>query len=123
MKMDQEFEDDLEYFIEDWHWDKKSYEFARKMGHFMFGFFEYLDNQNLSEATQRKHESNCQLIGKFIADYGCYKEFTPTILTGEPDYVRQFKRKVRNSNYMVQSYKTTWRKLAKYAESQIEQKE
>ena len=72
MKMDQEFEDELEDFIKDWHWDKKSHEFARKMGQFMFEFFKYLDNQNLSEATQRKHESNCQLIGKFIADYGSY---------------------------------------------------
>ena len=88
----------------------------------MFDFFEYLNSQKLSESTQRKHESNCQLIGKFVADYGDYDEFSPDVLTGEPDYVNQFKRKVCNSNYMVQSYKTTWRKLAKYAKSQIKQK-
>ncbi len=119
VKIDKEFEEDLEYFIEDWHWDKKSHEFARKMGRFMFGFFEYLRNQNLSEATQRKHESNCQIIGKLIADYGFDDEFTPEILTGDPDYVNEFKRKFWDSNYMIQSYKTTWRKLAKYARSQI----
>jgi len=122
MKPDKEFEEDLEYLIQDWHWDKKSYEFARMMGLFMLGFFEYLKSQRLSESTQRKHESNCELIGKFVADYGNYTEFTPEILTGEPDYVNQFKRKVWNSHYMVQSYKTTWRKLAKFAKSQIEQK-
>jgi len=122
MKPDKGFEEDLEYFIEDWHWNKKSHEFACRMAHFMFGFFEYLKSQKLSESTQRKHESNCQLIGKFVADYGNYNEFTPEILTGEPDYVNQFKRKVWNSHYMVQSYKTTWRKLAKYAKSQIKEK-
>ena len=120
--MENRGEEDFEYFIGDWHWDKVSHEFARKMGLFMYGFFEYLRSQNLSEETQRRHERNCQLIGKFIADYGNYNEFTPEILTGEPEYVREFKRKVWNSNYMVQSYKTTWRKLAKYAKSQIKQK-
>jgi len=123
MKEDTEFEEDLECFIEDWHWNKKSHEFARRMALFIFGFFEYLKSQKLSKSTQNKHESNCQLIGKFVADYGNYDEFSPEILTGEPDYVNQFKRKVWNSAYMVQSYKTTWRKLAKYAKSQIKQKD
>ena len=70
MKMgtNKEFEEHLEYFIQDWHWDKKSHEFARKMALFMFGFFEYLKSQKLSESTRRKHESNCQLIGKFVAE-------------------------------------------------------
>ena len=119
--MNKEFEEHLEYFIQDWHWDKKSHEFARKMALFMFGFFEYLKSQKLSESTRRKHESNCQLIGKFVADYGYFDEFQPEILTGRPD-INQFKRKVWNTEYMVQSYKTTWRKLAKYAISQIEHK-
>jgi len=122
MKTNKEFEEDLEYFIEDWHWDNKSHEFARRMALFMFGFIEYLKSQRLSESTQHKHESNCALIGKFVADYGYYNEFTPEILMGEPDYVNEFKRKISNSHYMVQSYKTTWRKLAKYVKSQIKQK-
>ncbi len=120
MKNKSEFnEEDLEYLIEDWHWDKKSHEFARKMGLFMLEFFDHLENQNLSESTRRKHKSNCSLIGKFVSDYGYYDEFTPEILTGTPDYIREFKRKVMNTNYMVESYKTTWRKLAKYASLQI----
>ena len=120
MKDKSEFnEEDLKYLIEGWHWDKKSHEFARKMGLFMLGFFKYLEKQNVSESTRRKHESNCSLIGKFVADYGYYDEFTPEILTGKPDYVNEFKRKVMNTNYMVESYKTTWRKLAKYALLQI----
>jgi len=113
---------ELEYFIEDWHWDKKSHEFARKMGFFMFEFFEYLEDQKLSESTLRKHESNCSLIGKFIADYGYYYDgFTPDILAGKPDYIREFKRKIWDSKYMIESYKTTWRKLAKYALSRIKE--
>ena len=122
MKPDKEFEEDLEYLIQDWHWDKKSHEFARRMALFMYGFFEYLKSQKLSESTQRKHESNCQLIGIFVADYGNYNGFRPEILTSEPDFVSEFKRKVWNSDYMVQSYKATWRKLAKYAKSQIKEK-
>jgi hypothetical protein len=118
MNSKKEFEEELEYFIEDWHWDKKSHEFAREMALFMFGFFKYLKSQNLSESTRRKHESNCSLIGKFVADYGYYDEFTPDILIGKPDYINEFKRKVWNSKYMVESYKTTWRKLDKYASSQ-----
>lgn len=109
----------LEYLIEDWHWDKKSHEFARKMGLFMLGFFEHLENQNLSGSTRRKHERNCSLIGKFVADYGYHDEFTPKILTSKPGYISEFKRKVMNTNSMVESYKTTWRKLAKYASLQI----
>ena len=115
MKSKEEFE----YFIEDWHWYDKSHEFARKMALFMFGFFKYLRDQNLSEATLRKHESNCSLIGKFVADYGYYDDFTPEIFTDEPDYINEFRRKVWNSKYMVESYKATWRKLAKYSRSHI----
>ena len=81
-------------------------------------FFEYLKSQNLSESTRRKHENNCYLIGKFVIDYGYYDEFTPDISTGKPDYINEFKGKVWNSKYVVESYKTTWRKLAKYASSQ-----
>jgi hypothetical protein len=119
MENKNDFDAEFEYFIEDWHWDKKSHEFARQMALFMFGFFKYLENQNLSESTRRKHESNCSLIGKFVADYGYYEKFTPEAFIGDPDYIREFKRKVSNSKYMVESYKTTWRKLAKYASSRI----
>lgn len=118
MTANGKFDKDLEDFIQDWHWDEKSRKFAINMALFMFGFFEYLRTQNLSESTRRKHESNCQLIGKFIADYGDYDEFSPEILTGEPEYINVFKRKVWDSKYMVESYKTTWRKLAKYSKSQ-----
>lgn len=119
MKSKKEFEEELEYFIVDWHRDEKSHEFARKMALFMFGFFKYLETQNLSEATRRKHESNCSLIGKFVADYGYYDKFTPEVFLGQPGYISEFKRKVCNSKYMVESYKTTWHKLANYSQSHI----
>ncbi|MEA3357332.1 MAG: hypothetical protein U9Q67_02760, partial [Patescibacteria group bacterium] len=79
MENRNESDEELEYFIEDWHCGKKSHKLARKMGLFMFDFFEYLRSQNLSESTLRKHENNCSLIGKFVADYGYYNEFTPDI--------------------------------------------
>jgi len=113
-------EEDLEYLIEDWYWDKKSYKFARSMGIFMLGFFVYLRRLKLSESTIRKHESNCELIGKLISDYGFHKTFTPDIFSGEPDHLIEFKRKISNTKYMVESYKATWRKLAKYSSLQPE---
>ena len=57
MENRNEFDEELEYLIEDWYWNKKSHEFARKMGLFMFEFFEYLKSQNLSKSTLRNHES------------------------------------------------------------------
>ena len=123
MTANEKFKEDFEDFIQDWHWDEKSRKFARNMARFMFEFFGYLKSQQLSESTRRKHESNCQLIGKFVADYGCYDEFRLEILTGEPEYINIFRRKVADSKYMVESYKTTWRKLAAYAKSQIKQKD
>lgn len=121
MTANAKFEEDLEDYIQNWHWDEKSRKFARNMALFMFEFFGYLKSQQLSESTRRKHESNCQLIGKFVADYGYYDDFSAEILTGKPEYINIFRRKVGDSKYMVESYKTTWRKLAAYAKSQIKQ--
>jgi len=58
MKPDKEFEEDLEYLIQDWHWDKKSHEFARRMALFMYGFFEYLKSKNY----QSQHNANTKVI-------------------------------------------------------------
>jgi len=123
MTANEKFEEHLEDYIQDWHWDEKSRKFARNMALFIFEFFGYLKSQQLSESTRRKHESNCQLIGKFVADYGYYDKFSGEILTGKPEYVNIFRRKVADSKYMVESYMTTWRKLAAYAKSQIKQED
>ena len=63
-------------------------------------------------------------IGKGIdglhkSGYGYYDEFSPEVFIGEPDYLYEFKRKVSRSQNAIESYKTTWRKLAKYASLQI----
>ncbi len=114
-KLDQE----LEEYIEDWYCDEKSHEFARQMAVFLFDFFDYLRGKNLSRSTLRKHEGNSELIAGFTAGYGYYDEFSPEVFTGEPDYLYEFKRKVSKSKNAIESYKTTWRKLAKYAALQV----
>ena len=119
MTTKKESEENLEYFIEDWHWDNKSHEFARQMALFLFDFFNYLRENGLSVRTLRKHEGNCELIAGFTAGYGYYDEFTPEVFIGEPDYLSEFKRKVSKSKNAIESYKTTWRKLAKYADTKI----
>jgi hypothetical protein len=113
-ELETQAKDELQYLIGDWYWDKKSYEFARDMGVFILGFIDHLRNQKLSESTRRRHESNCELIGKLVSDYGHHKKFKPDIFLCEPDHIIEFKRKVSDTNYMVESYKSTWRKITKY---------
>lgn len=112
-------EDELEDFIQEWHSSKKSRRFATEMGLFMFEFLNDIHEKGLSEKTLRKHENNCELIGKFIADYGYHDKFSPEIIGKEPDYINELKRKISDSDYMVNSYKSTWRKLAIYASARI----
>ena len=116
-ELETQAKDELQYLIGDWYWDKKSYAFARDMGVFILGFIDHLRNQKLSESTRRRHESNCELIGKLVSDYGHHKKFTQDIFLCEPDYIIEFKRKVSDTNYMVESYKSTWRKITKYISS------
>ena len=110
-------EQELEEYIEDWYWDEPSHEFARQVGAFLFQFMDYLETTALSERTIRKHESNCWLIGKLECDYGYHDTFSPEIFLGEPSYLIEFKRKVSDSKYAIDSYKATWRKLARYVRS------
>jgi len=110
-------EQELEEYIEDWYWDEPSHEFARQVGTFLFQFMDYLETTDLSERTIRKHESNCWFIGKLECDYGYHDTFSPEIFLGEPSYLSEFKRKVSDSRYAIDSYKATWRKLARYVRS------
>ncbi len=104
----------LEEFIQDWYWDERSHEFARQMGAFLFQFVDYLETTGLSEATMRKHISNCWCIGKLECDYGYRDTFSPSIFLGGPSYLYEFKRKMSDSKYAIASYEATWRKLARY---------
>ncbi|NES83528.1 MAG: hypothetical protein F6K10_20140 [Moorea sp. SIO2B7] len=69
----------------------------------MFEVFDYLEDKVLSERTLRKHYSNCALIGAFVAGYGYHEELSPEIFVCESDYLSEFKRKVSDSKYEIDS--------------------
>jgi hypothetical protein len=110
-------EDDLEEYIEDWHYDERSHEFARQMGRFLFQFLDYLESTGLSRATMHKHETNCWCIGWLECGYGYHDTFIPSIFLDGPSFLIEFKRKVSDSKYALDSYQATWRKLEKYIAS------
>ena len=110
--------EELEYFIRDWHWDKKSHKFAQETGKFLFQFIDALEEEGLSERTIRKHIDNCWSIGILECEYGYHKNFSPNIfICEEASYLYEFKRKHSDSKNAIGSYKATWRKLAKYVKS------
>ncbi len=113
----------LEKYIQDWYSDEPSHEFARQAGTFLLEFLDHLRATGLSERTLRKHRNNCRAIGKLVCDYGYYDTFFLEIFTGEPSYLYEFKRKFSDSEYAVTSYQATWRKLARYTRSVLEETE
>ncbi len=111
-------EEELENFIQDWHYGKQSHKFAQKVGIFLFQFIDSLEEQGLSDRTIRKNTDNCWSIGILECQYGYSKKFSPEIFSDEDaSYLYEFKRKHSDSKYAVDSYKATWRKLAKYVKS------
>jgi hypothetical protein len=115
--LNEEQELELEEYIQDWYWDEQSHEFARQVGILLFQFMDYLETTGLSERTVRKHINNCWVIGWLECGYGYHDTFSPEIFLGEPSFTIEFKRKVSDSKYAIASYKTTWRKLARYVRS------
>jgi hypothetical protein len=107
---------ELENFIQDWHWDEKSHELARNLGQYLFQFIDHLSKQGLSEKTVRQHNGNCWCIGILECQYGYRDEFFPGVIFSSPDacYEHQFERKMSDSQYAVNAYRATWRKLYKY---------
>jgi hypothetical protein len=114
---DDEDDDELEEYIEDWHWDEQSHQFAREMGRCLFSFYDHLEAQNLSPATQRKHESNGWAIGYLAIRYGSDDVFSPEIFLDGPLHENEFRRKFSDSDSALRSYQATWRKLEKYLHS------
>lgn len=108
--------EEIEDFIEDWHWDKKSRTYARELCKFLFQFIDDLEQQGLSEKTIRKHLDNCWHIGILECQYGYRKTFSPgdAFYSPEADYEYEFKRKMGDSKYAINSYKSTWRKIYNY---------
>jgi hypothetical protein len=104
-------------FVSDWHWDEKSEIYAFESGKFLFSFMRFLESKNLSERTIKSHEDNIYFIGMFDAGYGYHEEFVYENFEDGPDYLYEYKRKVSDSKYAIQSYKSTWKKLDKYIKS------
>jgi hypothetical protein len=107
----------LEAFIQDWHWNADSHEFARQAGLFLFQFITRLEQSGMAEQTLRKQISDSELIGYFTCQYGGFKQFSPAVFAHGPAHVAEFRRKVSDSDYMVASYERTWRKLTRYVGS------
>lgn len=116
-KFGKELKEEIEEYVHDWHWDEDSEKYAFELGKFLYSFMSYLDDQNLSERTKRSNQDNIGLIGMFEAGYGYNKEFYPKHLEDGPNYLYEFKRKLSDSKYAIQSYESTWRKLDKYIKS------
>lgn len=57
-QMDEIRSAQVDDFIVDWYWDKKSYTFAFDLCSFLFGFIDYLEALGLSEKTIKAHSSN-----------------------------------------------------------------
>ena len=119
MTLSDEDNQEIEYFIEDWHWDKKSHKFAQNLCKYLFQFIDHLYKQGLSEKTVQKHLDNCWSIGLLECGYGFRDEFSPGDIFYGPDadYEIEFKRKISDSNYAIKSYRSTWRKLYKHTKS------
>lgn len=109
----------LERFIQDWHWDEQSHQFARDIGSYLFQFIDHLYEEGLSEKTIRRHRGNCWCIGILECQYGYRDEFSPGAVFGGPRALHEieFKRKVSESNYAINSYRATWRKVYRYTKA------
>ena len=117
--MTKEEKNELEEFIHSWHYDKKSHRFALKLGLYLFQFIDELYCMKLADKTIRKHIDNCWIIGILECDYGDAKTFVAEKIfnTNEPPHEYEFSRKFSDSNYALNSYKTTWNKLCKYTKA------
>lgn len=108
---------EIEDYVIDWHWDKKSKKYAFDLGKLLFSFIAYIDDSNLSERVKGVHKRNVYLIGMLEAGYSYRDEFNVENLTDGPFYICEFERKVSDSKYAVQSYKSTWKKLDRFIKS------
>ena len=115
--MNKEIKEEIEAYIEDWYWNEQSHVFAFELGKYLYDFMEDLEeNSGLSENTIRKHISNCIYAGRLISQYGCHATFSPKVLSFPPYHEIEFERIYSgDSKYQIQSYKSTCKKIEKYA--------
>lgn len=116
MTEQEEVEQEIEDFIQDWYDSKKTHAYAKDLCKYLFQFINELEKQGLSEKTIRKHTDNCWHIGILECQYGYRNKFVPgeVFYSSEADYDDEFKRKMSDSKYAMNSYKSTWRKIYKY---------
>jgi len=95
---------ELEAFIQGWHSDEKSHDYARQMGAFLFEFLDDLDANGLSEQTIIKHERNCWAIGWLEAHYGKHATFSAEVFLGGPKFIQEHKQKICESKSSITSY-------------------
>ncbi len=109
-------EKELEDFIEDWYYGEDMHEFAEALGRHLLGFIDYLQGQDISEKTKRKHTDNCWYIGYLECNFGYRDEFVPGEVFDRSDapYDYEFKRKFFSSRSAMTSYRSTWRRLHAY---------
>ncbi len=115
--MKENLKKEIEEFVDDWHWDENSHNYAFGLGKFLFSFMDYLNEQNLSERTKRRHLENLGLIGMFAIQYEYMDEFYPEDIEDGTYNVDVYERKVSDSHSAVKGYITTCNKLDKYIKS------
>jgi hypothetical protein len=110
---------ELENFIYEWHEDSQSYLFAKALGKYLFEFMNHLRKQKMSERALRKHIDNCWSIGYLECGYGYHDDFAPDEVFGyeKPSFEFEFRRKFRDSDYAVKSFRATWTKIHSYTKS------
>ena len=109
----------IEKCIDDWYWDEESKIFAMELGKFLSAFCDYLETMDLSTRNLSNHQGNVYLIGMFSANYGYYDEFDPEMFeSGEANFEYEFKRKVTDSPTAMSSYRSTWKRISKFMESE-----
>ena len=116
VSMNDDEKEELEDFISDWHFDKKSHKFAQDIGIYIFQFIEDLCKQGLKDKTVRKHIDNCWAIGMLECGYGYRKKFLPgdVFYSDKADYEYEYGRKFTDSDYALKSYHSTWKKIYLY---------
>jgi hypothetical protein len=102
-------------FINGWNYDQDSPDFARQVGLLMIGFFQSLLDEGLTEKTMDRHEENSWWIGKFLCDKYRQESFSFDMLYGSPRFVHEFANEVSDAPTRINAYRTTWRKLSRYA--------
>ena len=107
----------LEKYIKNLSWDEKSKKYAFEMGKIIFSFIDYINSQDLSEKSKRKHISYAYLIGHFDINYSSNDIFNLDDFANNGGYTYEFEYKVSKSKYAIRAFKSTMKKLSNFITS------